>query len=123
MIILIDGDGLIIDKAENAQETPVHYIFNGSAYMKNLFSVFLVDAVPENKTHYVDGEFKRKGKSEISKRKKAILEELESSDKKIMQFLDDLTDFCKTLGFVPSNKFKNELQARKALKQELDEGV
>jgi hypothetical protein len=53
------------------------------------------------------------------KTKELIIKQLEESDKQILKIVDDLMEFCETLGYKPNKSKKDLLQARKQLRQEL----
>jgi hypothetical protein len=52
--------------------------------------------------------------------RKDILKKLESSDNKLIRLIEDLTEFCETLGFVTDETKKAIINERKLLREELE---
>lgn len=79
---------------------------------ENIIALKAEDATEEWRNTYQPPE------TNAQKRQK-ILKQLEETDTQLFRLIDDLTEFCETLGFKPNAIRKNILQQRKQLRQDL----
>jgi hypothetical protein len=105
-----------------------HYISNESQLAKKILSKLTYDFVFDNDGKITDitntktqDEYMTEIQQTTEYKRQKILSKLEQSDKQLFQLIDDLTEFCETLGYKPAKVRKDIINNRKALRQQLQE--
>jgi hypothetical protein len=105
-----------------------HYISNESPLAKKILSKLTYDFVFDGEGKITDitntktqDEYMAEIQQTTEYKRQKILSELEQSDKQLFRLIDDLTEFCETLGYKPAKVRKDIINNRKALRQQLQE--
>ena len=69
--------------------------------------------------YYYEGKYSDVSKEEKEKNNKELMKEIESTNNQLINFIEDIIEFCETKGFVVPDSKKDLISSRKELRQRI----
>ena len=123
MFLICDKSGKIIESLGNKEIVEDKWIRSskGSLIHIDIVDVHEVDSMPNNKEFYHGGKFSNYSKDEAEQKKMQLLIQLAETDGQLIRVVDELLEFCESLGYKPNAMKKKLVQDRKELRKQLSE--